>query len=49
MSCNLREEDGPPFRIAQKYRGKAGAEEKVTIHITTQPKVKMGGVSKHRK
>ena len=36
--------DGPAYReVAKKYRGKADAESKLYIHVTTSPKVKVDG------
>jgi cytochrome c len=39
-----KKKDGPPYKeIAAKYKGKADAEQKLTTHITTSPKVKIDG------
>lgn len=39
-----KKKDGPPYKeIAGKWKGKADAEHKLTIHITTAPKVKIDG------
>lgn len=36
-----KEKDGPPYRqVAAKYRGKAGAEQRLITHITTGEKAK---------
>ena len=36
-----KEKDGPAYKkVAEKYRGKAGAEEKLIHHITSGEKVK---------
>ena len=36
--------DGPSYKsVAEKYKGKPDAEEKVTKHITTGPMVKIDG------
>lgn len=43
--------DGPSYReVAEKYRGKADAEEKLIIHLTTGKKVKFsdGHEDEHR-
>jgi len=37
-----KKKDGPPYKeIAAKYKGKADAEQKLTTHVTTAPKVKI--------
>lgn len=39
-----KKKDGPAYKeIAGKYKGKADAEQKLTTHITTSPKVKIDG------
>jgi len=39
-----KKKDGPPYKeIAAKWKGKADAEQKLTTHITTSPKVKVEG------
>ncbi len=39
-----KKKDGPPYKeIAGKYKGKADAEQKLTTHVTTAPKVKIDG------
>lgn len=39
-----KKKDGPTFKeTAGKYKGKADAEEKLFIHLTTNPKVKIDG------
>ena len=39
-----KKKDGPPYKeIAGKWSGKADAEQKLTIHVTTSPKVKVDG------
>ena len=36
--------DGTPYQeTAKKYRGKADAEQKLYVHLTTNPKVKVEG------
>lgn len=39
-----KKKDGPPYKeIAAKWKGKADAEQKLTAHVTTAPKVKIEG------
>jgi cytochrome c len=39
-----KKKDGPPYKeIAAKWKGKGDAEQKLTTHITTAPKVKIDG------
>lgn len=39
-----KKKDGPPYKeIAGKWKGKGDAEQKLTSHITTSPKVKIDG------
>jgi len=39
-----KKKDGPPYKeTAKKYQGKADAEQKLYIHLTTNPKVKVEG------
>ena len=39
-----KKKDGPPYKeIAGKWKGKADAEQKLTTHVTTAPKVKVDG------
>jgi cytochrome c len=39
-----KKKDGPPYKeIAAKWKGKADAEQKLSTHITTSPKVKIEG------
>ncbi len=39
-----KKKDGPPYKeIAAKWKGKADAEQKLTTHVTTAPKVKIEG------
>jgi len=39
-----KKKDGPPYKeTAKKYLGKADAEQKLYIHLTTNPKVKVEG------
>ena len=39
-----KKKDGPPYKeVAAKYKGKPDAEEKLYIHLTTNPKVKVDG------
>jgi cytochrome c len=46
-----REKEGPPYRkIAEKYKGKADAEQKLFAHLTSEPVVKVDGKDeKHKK
>ena len=40
-----KKKDGPSFKeTAGKYKGKADAVDKITKHVTTNPKVKVDGV-----
>src|SRR3954466_4530095 len=46
MKCHSvsAEKDGPSFKsVAAKYKGQADAEQKLTTHVTTSPKIKVGG------
>ena len=39
-----KKKDGPAYKeVAAKYNGKPDAEEKLYIHLTTNPKVKVDG------
>jgi cytochrome c len=39
-----KKKDGPPYKeIAAKWKGKGDAEQKLTTHVTTSPKVKIEG------
>ena len=39
-----KKKDGPPYKeTAKKNQGKADAEQKLYIHLTTNPKVKVEG------
>ncbi|MBS1142876.1 MAG: cytochrome c class [Proteobacteria bacterium] len=39
-----KKKDGPPYKeIAGKWKGKPDAEQKLSTHITTAPKVKIEG------
>lgn len=39
-----KKKDGPSYKeIAVKYKGKADAEQKLYLHLTTNPKVKVDG------
>jgi cytochrome c len=39
-----KKKDGPAYKeVANKYKGKADAEEKLVKHATTNPKVKIDG------
>lgn len=39
-----KKKDGPPYKeIAAKWKGKADAEQKLSVHVTTSPKVKIDG------
>jgi cytochrome c len=39
-----KKKDGPSFKeTSAKYKGKADAEQKLTTHVTTSPKVKVDG------
>lgn len=36
-----KEKNGPPYRkVAENYKGKTDAEDKLFVHMTTNPKVK---------
>lgn len=40
-----KKKDGPSFKeTAAKYKGKADGVDKVTKHVTTNPKIKVDGV-----
>jgi cytochrome c len=40
-----KKKNGPPYKeVAAKYKGKADAEQKLYVHLTTNPKVKVDGV-----
>ncbi len=44
--CHAADKDktGPSWKkVAEKYKGKADAEAKLTTHVTTGPKVKVDG------
>lgn len=44
MKCHsiTAKKEGPPYKeTAAKYKGKADAEQKLYIHLTTNPKVKV--------
>ncbi len=46
LKCHAvdKKKDGPSFKeTAGKYKGKADAEQKLTAHVTTSPKVKIDG------
>jgi cytochrome c len=46
MKCHsvTAKKDGPAFKVtAEKYKGKADAEEKLYTHLTTNPKIKVDG------
>lgn len=39
-----KKKDGPSYKeISAKYKGKADAEQKLYLHLTTNPKVKVDG------
>ena len=39
-----KKKDGPAFKVtAEKYKGKADAEQKLFTYLTTSPKVKVDG------
>lgn len=39
-----KKKDGPPYKeIAAKWKAKPDAEQKLTAHVTTAPKVKIDG------
>ena len=47
MKCHSvsAKKEGPPFKeTAAKYKGKADAENKLVVHLTTSPKIKVDGV-----
>lgn len=40
-----KKKDGPSFKVtADKYKGKADAEQKLYTHLTTAPTIKIDGV-----
>lgn len=46
MKCHsvTSKKDGPSFKsTAEKYKGKADAEQKLYAHLTTNPKIKVDG------
>lgn len=46
LKCHAvdKKKDGPSFKeTAAKYKGKADAEQKIYVHLTTSPKVKIDG------
>jgi cytochrome c len=46
LTCHSvdKKKDGPAYKeVAAKYKGKADAEQKLFIHLTTNPKVKVDG------
>lgn len=46
MTCHsvAQKKEGPSFKsIAEKYKGKAGAEAALYKHLTTSPKIKVDG------
>ena len=46
MKCHsvTAKKDGPAFKVtAEKYKGKADAEQTLYTHLTTNPKVKVDG------
>jgi cytochrome c len=39
-----KKKDGPSYKeVAAKYKGKADGEQKLFVHLTTSPKVKIDG------
>lgn len=39
-----KKKSGPPYKkIAEKYRGKSDAEEKLFTHLTTHPEIEVDG------
>ena len=46
LKCHAvdKKKDGPAYKeVAAKYKGKADAEQKLFVHLTTKPKVKVDG------
>ena len=46
LKCHsiTQKKDGPSYKsVAEKYKGKADAEQKLYTHLTTHPKVKVDG------
>ena len=46
MKCHsvTQKKDGPSYKsLAEKYKGKAGAEATLIKHLTTNPKIKVDG------
>ena len=40
-----KKKDGPPYKdVAAKYKGKADAEQKLHVHLTSNPKIKIDGI-----
>ena len=45
-----KKKDGPPYKeTAAKYKGKPDAEQKLYMHLTTSPKVKVDGKEEEHK
>jgi len=46
LKCHAvdKKKDGPSYKeVAAKYKGKADGEQKLFVHLTTSPKVKIDG------
>jgi cytochrome c len=46
LKCHsvTQKKDGPSYKsVAEKYKGKSDAEQKLYTHLTTNPKVKVDG------
>ena len=45
-----REKEGPAYKkVAEKYKGKADAEQKLFVHMTSEPIVKVDGKEEKHK
>ncbi len=45
-----REKEGPAYKkVAEKYKGKADAAQKLTVHMTSEPTVKVDGKEEKHK
>ena len=45
-----REKEGPAYKkVAEKYKGKADAVQKLTVHMTSEPIVKVDGKEEKHK
>ena len=45
-----KEKEGPPYKkVAEKYKGKPDAEQKLTVHMTSEPMVEVDGKKEKHK